>query len=291
MVATTRWAGCRISELVALPLDCLRYNDGGHWIEYWMPKTQAWRRFPIPDSLAQLILKQQERVRREFGESAAHLFPSKRSNAATGVTRPWSDSGLRHHLSRLFDEYGITSSTTTGEPISGGDVHRFRHTIGTTLLNNGWTQQEVRDFLGHASDTMTSAYAKITDDTLAQKAREFWAANPPSTGTVDPGVERLRAKFTAALPTGFCKLPVSQKCDFRPNPCLDCSFHDSGGRVFLGSHIRHRDELQSLIGEATAAGATELVELNRPMLDKVEKIIGELQTDSAAKEPPNASDR
>ena len=47
---------------------------------------------------------------------------------------------------KLFTEHGITESTTTGEPISGGDVHRFRHTIATTLLNNGWTQQEVRDF-------------------------------------------------------------------------------------------------------------------------------------------------
>ena len=56
MIATTRWAGCRISELVALPLDCLHHSDGGHWIEYWMTKTNAWRRFPIPDSLATIIL-------------------------------------------------------------------------------------------------------------------------------------------------------------------------------------------------------------------------------------------
>lgn len=28
MIATTRWAGCRISELVALPLGCLHHSDG-----------------------------------------------------------------------------------------------------------------------------------------------------------------------------------------------------------------------------------------------------------------------
>lgn len=235
MVATTRWAGCRISELVSLPIDCLRHNDGGYWIEYWMTKTQAWRRFPIPDSLADRLLEQQRRVRSEFGDAASLLFPGKRSNAAAGVTKPWSTSGLRHHLSALFDEHGITSSTVTGEPISGGDVHRFRHTVGMTLLNNGWTQQEVRDFLGHASDTMTSAYARITDETLARKAREFWAKQDTGNTRVDAGVERLRAKFTAALPNGFCRLPAAQKCDFRPNPCQDCSFHDPGGRAFLGT--------------------------------------------------------
>lgn len=277
MIATTRWAGCRISELVALPLDCLHGSEGGYWIEYWMTKTSAWRRFPIPDSLAQVILTQQNDVRSTYGPNATHLFPGARSNAAAGRTQPWSTGGLRHHLSSLFTQHGITSSTITGEPISGGDVHRFRHTIGMTLLNNGWTQQEVRDFLGHASDTMTSTYARITDDTLARKAREFWATQAPATADTDPTVERLRAKFSVALPNGFCTLPAQQKCDFRPNPCLDCSFHDPGGRVFLGTHIAHRDQLREIIADATAADDRQIVDLNQPMLDKVEKLIGELQ--------------
>ncbi|SLF29997.1 tyrosine-type recombinase/integrase [Mycobacteroides abscessus] len=277
MIATTRWAGCRISELVALPLDCLHRSEGGYWIEYWMTKTSAWRRFPIPETLAQVILAQQNQVRNTYGQGATHLFPGARSSAAAGRTQPWSTSGLRHRLAALFTEHGITSSTMTGEPISGGDVHRFRHTIGMTLLNNGWTQQEVRDFLGHASDTMTSTYARITDDTLARKARQFWATQTPAGADTDPTVERLRAKFSAALPNGFCTLPAQQKCDFRPNPCLDCSFHDPGGRVFLGVHIAHRDQLREIISEATASADHKVVDLNAPMLDKVEKIIGELQ--------------
>ncbi|MBF9318026.1 tyrosine-type recombinase/integrase [Mycobacteroides chelonae] len=287
MIATTRWAGCRISELVALPIECLQHNKSGYWIEYWMTKTQAWRRFPIPDSLAEVLLEQQRRVRAGYGNGAAHLFPGNRSNAHSGITRPWSASGLRQRLSTLFAEQGITHSTVTGEVISGGDVHRFRHTVGMTLLNNGWTQQEVRDFLGHASETMTSAYARITDDTLARKAREFWATQAHTAGPVDVGVERLRAKFSAALPNGFCTLPAQQKCDFRPNPCLDCSFHDPGGWVFLGTHIAHRDQLRQLITDARTADDQQVVDLNQPMLDKVEKLIDELRCDAPAsgKEP------
>ncbi|MBB4853945.1 integrase [Mycobacteroides chelonae] len=285
MIATTRWAGCRISELVALPIDCLHRSDGGYWIEYWMTKTRAWRRLPIPDSLAELILTQQTQVRATYGPEAAHLFPGARSNASAGRTQPWSTSGLRHRLSALFSEHGITSSTITGESISGGDVHRFRHTVGMTLLNNGWTQQEVRDFLGHASDTMTSTYARITDDTLARKTREFWATQP--TADSDPAVERLRAKFSAALPNGFCTLPAQQKCDFRPNPCLDCSFHDPGGRVFLGTHIAHRDQLREIIDHATASADQRVLDLNQPMLDKVEKLIDELQDDATKQGEPD----
>jgi integrase len=291
MLATTRWAGCRASELVALPIDCLRHGSGGYWIEYWMTKTQSWRRFPIPESLAELLLAQQRRVRGAYGDSAEHLFPGCRSNASAGLTRPWSTSGLRHHLSTLFDAAGITSSAVTGEPISGGDVHRFRHTVGMTLLNNGWTQQEVRDFLGHASETMTSTYARITDDTLAKKARAFWAAQEQQSGDIDPGVERLRGKFVAALPNGFCTLPVNQTCDFRPNPCLDCSFHDPSGRVFLGSHIAHRDQLRGIIADARASGQQQIIALNQPMLDKVDKIITELESEAgAAAEQENNDD-
>ncbi|WP_241548385.1 tyrosine-type recombinase/integrase [Gordonia alkanivorans] len=275
MIATTRWAGCRISELVALPIDCLHHSDAGHWIEYWMPKTRSWRRFPIPDSLATVILDQQARVREIYGTDAEHLFPGARSSATAGRTQPWSASGLRHRLANLFTEHGITTSTTTGEPISGGDVHRFRHTIATTLLNNGWTQQEVRDFLGHQSDTMTSTYARITDDTLARKAHEFWDATSSGADS-HPDVERLRARLVAALPNGFCTLPAAQRCEFRPNPCLDCSFHDPGGPTYLGSHIAHRDQLRILTDAATERGDTEVAQLNATMLDKVTKLIDEI---------------
>jgi len=286
MIATTRWAGCRISELVALPLDCLHHSQAGYWIEYWMTKTNAWRRFPIPDSLATVIRDQQTRVQQTYGPGAKHLFPGARSSAAAGRTQPWSTSGLRHRLAALFREHGITNSTITGEPISGGDVHRFRHTIGMTLLNNGWTQQEVRDFLGHHSDTMTSTYARITDDTLTRKTREFWDSQPPRTGDpIDPGVERLRARFTTALPNGFCSLPSSQRCEFRPNPCLDCSFHDPGGRVFLGTHIAHRSQLVQLLADARARGDNHAVDINTAMLDKVTKIIGEIQPDTTQETP------
>ena len=285
MIATTRWAGCRISELVALPLDCLRHSDGGHWMEYWMTKTNAWRRFPIPDGLAAVILAQQTRVRDTYGPDATHLFPGARSSAAAGRTQPWSTSGLRHRLAAMFREHGITSSTITGEPISGGDVHRFRHTVGMTLLNNGWTQQEVRDFLGHQSDTMTSTYARITDDTLARKAREFWESKPENATGGGAVVERLRARFTAALPNGFCTLPSTQRCEFRPNPCLDCSFHDPGGRVFLGTHIAHRSQLQRLAADARERGDLEAAELNTNMLDKVTKLISEIDPDTPLENP------
>lgn len=273
MIATTRWAGCRISELVTLPIDSLQHTEAGHWIEYWMPKTKAWRRFPIPDSLATVLLEQQQRVRDRFGNGAEHMFPGARSSETAGTTQPWTPSGLRHRLSALFVEHGITHSSITGESVSGGDVHRFRHTVGTTLINSGWTQQEVREFLGHHSDMMTATYARITDDTLAKKAHEFWDNQPKRHPKYDPGVERLRAKMVTALPNGYCTLPATRKCEFRPNPCMECSFHDPGGRTYLGTHILLRDELNKLTEKAEQSGDADGEALNNEMLGKVSRMV------------------
>ncbi|HEV7980345.1 hypothetical protein [Amycolatopsis sp.] len=78
---------------------------------------------------------------------------------------------------------------------------------------------------------MTSFYAKITDETLTKKANEFRRQQNKTAAAsrLDPKVERLREKFSVVLPNGGCKLPANMSCDFRPNPCLDCSFFEPSG--------------------------------------------------------------
>jgi integrase len=252
MLRFNTWGGLRVSELVSLPLDCLMRNHaGGWWVEYFMPKTQDWRRFPIPDDIAEIVLAQQRFVRELYGPEAPFMFPAvHRSSRLAQVCKPWSAEGFRGHIRRAFLRNGITQSSITGEPISGSSIHRYRHTIGTTLLNNQWTQTEVQEFLGHRSSTMTAHYARITDDTLNRKAHEFSEQRRQERGTLaytspreNAGVERLRAKFTAVLPDGYCQLPTGQHCDFRQNPCKTCAFYDDGGEDFRVVHDNHRRRL------------------------------------------------
>lgn len=274
MLKLNRWGGLRISELVSLPLDCLRVNHtGGMWVEYYMTKTKAWRRFPLPDDLADLMRAQQRFVRSLFGEDAEFMFPSlNRSSRISEVIRPWSTAGLRNHTYKAFIRNGITESSITGERISGSSIHRFRHTIGTALLNNNWSQPEVQQFLGHDSPTMTGRYARITDDTLNRRSQEFHAQQNidkpkvrASESCEDPTVERLRAKFTAVLPDGYCQLPAGQHCDFRENPCKKCSFYDPGGEEFAPVHENHRKLLTLFIVEHQEDSAK--VAINRANLD------------------------
>lgn len=281
MLQITRWGGFRISELVTLPLDCLRHNGkNGYWVHYWMTKTRTWRRFPIPNDLATALLAQQARVREQYGDDAEYLFPSpKRSSERAGRVHPWSTSGFRNHVAASFVRNGITRSSITGEDISGGAIHRYRHTIGTALLNAGWAQHEVSDFLGHESQTMTSAYARILDETLVRKITDFHEATTRSnhdeglsgTAEVDPAVERMRARFTYQLPDGGCTLPANQKCDIRDNPCADCAFFEGGGADVRPVHEDRRRRLKLHI---STSGDPQEVALNQKALDHVDRLLG-----------------
>lgn len=276
MLRLARWAGPRISELVNLPIDILqRSSQGAFWVEYWMSKTKTWRRIPIPDDLGEEIRGQQDRVRKTFGDSANHLFPGARSKPGIGHTMPWTASGFRDHVRALFSKHEIATSALTGEVITGGEIHRYRHTVGTALLNNNWTQPEVQEFLGHVSATMTSHYAKITDDTLARKAAEFHRAqnNEAAAERLNPVVERLREKFSVVLPNGVCTLPGNMTCDFRPNPCLDCSFFRPEGDGVREANESHQRRLKVLVKEAHDAGDQKIVDLNQPMLDRLEHVL------------------
>lgn len=279
MILLLRWGCPRISELVTIPFGCLKHNgDGGYWIEYWQSKTRSWRRFPIPTDLAADLRAQQDRVRNAYPADHEILFPSPaRSNVASGVARGWSSSGFREAVKDLFAKHGITHSSMTGEKITGGEIHRYRHTVGTALLNNDWTQPEVQEFFGHATPTMTSHYGKILHSTLARKAKAFHDAQQKSRTQcglgqpTDPTVERLRAKFTAVLPNGYCQLPASKTCDFRPNPCLDCAFFDPGGDELADVHAGHRTRLTLLIDQQRTTGDHAGLALNEPVLAALDR--------------------
>lgn len=273
MLRFCRWGAPRIGELVSLRLDSVLENGkGGYWVEYWMPKVKRHRRFPVPVPLGKQLVAQRERVYERYGHSATLMFPQPtRSSETAGVTRPWTASGFRLRVADMFVQAGIISSAITGEPVSGADIHRFRHTIGTELLNNGWTQQEVMEFLGHVSPTMTAVYARINDETLNRKADEYhreMAAEQAARGEAfaNPKVERMREKIVGVTPAGYCTLPANQSCSVRSNPCLTCSFHSRGDGAFDETRGVYRTRLKATIVQAQSNNDRAGADLNEKVL-------------------------
>ncbi len=274
MMKLTRWGGLRISELVALPTDCLRAApDGSVDVYYYMRKTYAWRKLPVPDPIAEMLRAQQDLVREIYGADCEFLFPSmNRSSRFSEAARPWSTAGLRKHMRRAFARNHITYSSITGERVRGGEIHRYRHTIATALLNSDWTQPQVQKFLGHQSAAMTAHYAEVTDDTMARKTREFFdkrGANVPGCGGGATNLEQAQpSSYATSLADGYCRLPAeSDSCDFRRDPCKTCSFYDPAPSEFGQVQADHRQRLTLFVTESEPGSARE--RLNQVRLDAV----------------------
>lgn len=282
-----RAVGPRASEALMLPNDAVTYTDGrGYTLEYFQSKIQDWRRVPLPPKLGGDLVRQKLWVARTYGPSCKWMFPyagrRPRTNSVVNPDgpSPWPFARFRNFVWGLYREHGIVGSAITGETLNGAHLHRFRHSIATGLLNEGWSQYEVQTFLGHKSPTMMQAYAEINDDKLRDKYLEFinksvdidgQNVEPPDNATVD--VERLRDRFIrSTLPNGFCTLPEKQKCEFLPSPCLSCTFFRTT-RTFLPVHIRQRDEAIRELDIAEADGRQRAAEAHASVVTRLDTII------------------
>lgn len=293
-----RATGPRAAEALLLPRNCVQYVDGrGYSLEYFMTKTDNWRRIPIPDRLGKDLARQAEHVAGRFGRECPWLFPyTGRSPRTKTLTRgvyhvpPWSYNKFTRAVWSAYERNKITGSSTTGETLTGPSLHRFRHSIATGLLNEGWSQYEVQKFLGHKSPTMMQAYAEIHDDTLRAKYEEFASHAIDVTGKKNPhglssaaDLERLRDRMVrSTLPNGYCTLPEKQACDFVPTPCLSCTPFFRTTPTFLPVHIRQRDETLHQLEAARQEGRQRAIDAHEKTLDRLNTIIEGLEKEKPA---------
>lgn len=182
MLKVFRAIGPRAAEALHMPLDALRHLEGrGYSIEYFMTKVDEWRLVPLPTRLGEELATHTAGVVERYGPDCPWLFPytkpSRRSNTLTygihGTPVPWAYQTFQHVVWGHYQRNGITHSSITGETLTGPQLHRFRHTVATDMIRNGWDTHEVKRFLGHKSATMVEAYAEIADEDVARKYEEF----------------------------------------------------------------------------------------------------------------------
>ncbi|QZH59983.1 site-specific integrase [Mycolicibacterium farcinogenes] len=281
-----RAVGPRATEALTLPHDAVTCTERGYTLQYFQSKIQDWRKVPLPPKLGQDLVAQKQWVADTYGAACRWMFPYAGPRPRTNTVvhpdgpSPWPFARYSHFIWKLYQEHGITCSAVTGETLTGAQLHRFRHSIATGLLNESWSQYEVQTFLGHKSPTMMQAYAEINDDKLRDKYLEFINKSvdidgrnvePPDNATVD--VERLRDRFIrSTLPNGFCTLPEKQKCEFLPSPCLSCTFFRTT-RTFLPVHIRQRDEAIRELDIAEADGRQRAAEAHASVVTRLDTII------------------
>lgn len=287
-----RAVGPRASEALSLPIDCIRHTKRGYSLEYFQSKVQDWRRVPLPPRLGADLAAQAAWVTDQHGDGCKWLFPyegpAPRENhlgQSKEVLGPWPYGRFSSTVWAAYKRAEIRHSSLTGETLKGPQLHRFRHSVATGLLNEGWSQYEVQKFLGHKSPTMMQAYAEIHEDTLRTKYIEFVEKSIDATGTKrdlniegSADIERLRDRMIrTTLPNGYCTLPEKQTCDFVPTPCLSCTAFFRTTPTFLPIHIRQRDESLREIEVAREDGRERSVRAHEQTVKALNRIIAGLE--------------
>jgi integrase len=217
-----RWSGARRGEISRLELDCLdHYLDGTPRLRLPAGKTATERMVPLHSEAADAIRVLQALTRPARG------FRDERSGRET----PWLFVRRGHRLSAtyLFESALQIACERAGLLDRAGratiTAHRFRHTVGTELVEGGARLHTVMKMLGHTSTGMTLAYAHLSDATLRE---EYMKVLGPGAQIAGPLAETLRAGamppdsiawlkanfFRTELELGHClRLPEEGPCE------------------------------------------------------------------------------
>jgi hypothetical protein len=147
--------------------------------------------------------------------------------------------------------------------------HRFRHHLGSSMVNEGVPLSVIQRVLDHGSIEMTALYAHLDDETVKREMDSFHdrvnvrgeRIALPVDGPLGQAAwmkDRI-ARAKQALPNGYCGLPLVQSCP-HPNACLSCEnfLTDSSFRHIHQQRLTHT---QTLRKRAQKNENTRLVEL------------------------------
>jgi integrase len=271
--------GLRVGDLIRLRFDPVTYDPGGApYLDFHMHKLRKDHRIPIDQVTEATIRAQQQFVRRRWPAGSPWLFPRLTRNAAGAIHWPYAT--LANRLDdwatrcRVVDEQGAPVHVTP---------HRFRHTLGTRMINEGVAQHVVQRLYGHESPEMTAVYARLHDATLRQAFDQWRSTRVNIHGQVvlhDPGdeaawVKQRLARAKQTLPNGYCGRPLQQACP-HPNACLTCEDFLSDGQ-FLPLHRDQLARTRTLIAAGQACGNQRLVEMNQQVEANLTRMIAKIE--------------
>jgi integrase len=177
--------------------------------------------------------------------AATHNNRGRHSYPKTTVTR---------RLKQLGELTDIRDSQGRRPPLS--NVHRFRHTRATSLINAGVPVHVVQRYLGHLSSEMTMRYAHTLRETHEREFLRYKKITAEGSDLeLDPrdlfALIELGKRTDRVLPNGLCMLPPRQTCD-RGNACLTCDKFTTDAS-YLPEHEQQLGKLSELIAQRQEA--------------------------------------
>jgi integrase len=266
--------GRRVSELLMLDFDCLlpitglaaEHNDNDRDAVVAKLRFRQTKIDGAPDTIfvdqevVSIIRAQQGWVhararsllRDQDAPPPRYLFLAiSRNNRARHSYPKTTLAGRMRQLGELAD---IRDSQGRRPPLS--NVHRFRHTRATSLINANVPVHVVQRYLGHLSPRMTMHYSKTLRET---HEREFLRHKKITADGQDLDLDprdllaliELDKRTDRVLPNGLCMLPPRQACD-RGNACLTCDKFTTDAS-YLPEHEQQLGKLNELIAQRQEA--------------------------------------
>jgi site-specific recombinase XerD len=221
------FTGLRISSIVTLARDALEIGTDGHpYLRYLNVKLRREAVIPIGPVLHEQLHRQEELLIVTLGVDGTRFLlpspPAGRRGASRGEHHV-TIRGVRHMLKRYVLIAEIRDSH--GQLASWLHPHRFRHHLGTSLLNEGVPLSVIQRVLDHGSIRMTARYAHLDDETVKREMHSFHdrvnvrgqRIALPVDGPLGEAAwmkERI-ARAKQALPNGYCGLPLVRSSRIR----------------------------------------------------------------------------
>ncbi len=274
--------GLRAGDACMLAFDPV-VTDSTGWpcLRYYNSKVGVEQLVPLSERAASTIGAQQHHVRSRFPAGCALLFPRQRGNA--DGTRPYPSTSLQQRLRRWSRHIDLRDEADEAVTVT---AHRFRHTVGTRMINQGVPAHIVQRYLGHASPAMTAVYAHLHDQTLRAafdlycKSRvnivgQLLPHDAESPATDAEWIKHNLARVADSLPNGYCGRPPQRDCP-HPNACLTCPDFQTTPE-FLPVHRAQAKTNRRLIAKAEADGWFRQVANLAKVQDSLDAIIPALE--------------
>jgi integrase/recombinase XerD len=290
MVIVFQYSGMRISELCTLSFDCLYDSKGIWYLKYFQRKMKKEHIIPVlNNTVIQAIREQQEFVTKEWGSECTYLFPYPKKPNVKNI-RPIKQWSLCHILNQLSVEFNICSNSGKNWHFTG---HQFRHTVGTSMINNGVPQHIVQRYLGHESPEMTMIYAHIHDETLRKEIEKYHELKiinfqgetielEKTILSSNDDLEWFKKNVQArALEHGYCARPkLLGNCDIPGfDGCYNCP-HWRTNKNFLHILKDTLERTNNILIKAQAYGWELQIHKNTPIKENLEKVIKNLEVEN-----------
>jgi len=271
--------GRRPGEICALPLDCLiKDSEGDYFLRYYEFKMKKEETIPINHEIVAVIDEQRQWIMNKFELKEIRYLFSDNKLCATRL------DVVADALNKLAVKHQIIGPTGS---LWHFQLHQFRHTVGTRMINAGVPAHIVQRYLKHSSPEMTMNYAYLHDSTMKAEFAKFHGKMVDISGRIIQEKEDVevaadlkwlkRNILAQALPNGYCGLPVQQGGCPHANACLGCS-HFRTTAQFLDQHKKQLDETKRILNTAEQNGWTRQIEVNKKVQGSLEAIIFTLET-------------